>query len=68
MRGGARIFIIFTTKFWLFVTNFWKRKLLKIRKQGFHMQNKSSLLFSEILTNTNTNKCCQMFLTFLKRY
>ena len=49
-------------------TNFWKGKLLKIRKQSFHMQNKFSLLFLEILTNTNTNKCCQMFLTFLKRY
>ena len=33
-----------------------------------HIQNKFSLLFLEILTNTNTNKCCQMFLTFLKRY
>ena len=32
------------------------------------MQNKLSLLFLEILTNTNTNKRCQMFLTFLKRY
>ena len=50
------------------LTNFWKEKLLKIRKQSFHMQNKFSLLFLEILTNTNTNKCCQMFLTFLKRY
>ena len=49
-------------------TNFWKGKLLKIRKQSFHMQNKFSLLFLEILTNTNTNKCCQMFLTFLKRF
>ena len=49
-------------------TNFWKGKLLKIRKQSFHMQNKFSLLFLEILTNTNTNKCCQTFLTFLKRY
>ena len=48
--------------------NFWKGKLLKIRKQSFHVQNKFSLLFLEILTNTNTNKCCQMFLTFLKRF
>ena len=43
-------------------------KMLKIRKQSFHMQNKFSVLFLEILTNTNNNKCCQMFLTFLKRY
>ena len=49
-------------------TNFWKGKLLKIRKQSFHMQNKFPLLFLEILTNPNTNKCCQIFLTFLKRY
>ena len=48
--------------------NFWKEKLLKIRKQSFHMQNKFSLLFLEILTNTNTKKCCQIILTFLKRY
>ena len=32
------------------------------------MQNKFPLLFLEILTNTNTNKCYQMILTFLKRF
>ena len=49
-------------------TNFWNGKLLKIRKQSFHMQHKFSLLFLEILTNADTTKCCQMFLTFFKRY
>ena len=30
------------------------------------MQDKFSFLFLEILTNTNINKCCQIFLTFAK--
>ena len=45
-----------------------EEKIFETRKTKFHLQNKFPLLFLQIPTNANTNKCCQMFLTFLKRY